>query len=91
MLADGTEARARSHSPRTDEEIMAVVEDAINTTKDSGQLDDTDLTLKDLQIIKNSFFNTLKQSYHPRIKYPKLKPAVEASSSEEVDEEEQTS
>ena len=51
-----TEARARSHSPRTDEEIMAVVEDAINTTKDSGQLDDTDLTLKTYKIIKNSFF-----------------------------------
>lgn len=71
MLADGTEARARSNSPRTDEEIMAVVEEAINATKNSGQLDQTDLTLRDLETIKMSFFNTLKQSYHPRIKYPK--------------------
>jgi len=83
MLADGTEARARSHSPRTDEEIMAVVEDAINTTKNSGQLDNTDLTLKDLQTIKNSFYNTLKQSYHPRIKYPQAKSVTQPTLTEE--------
>lgn len=77
MLADGTEARARSNSPRTDEEIMSVVEDAINATKNSGQLDQTDLTLKDLNTIKQSFFNTLKQSYHPRIKYPEARPATQ--------------
>lgn len=82
MLADGTEARARSISPRTDEEIMAVVEDAIDSSRNSGQLDNTDLTLKDLQTIKNSFFNTLKQSYHPRIQYPKAKQAPQPASEE---------
>lgn len=85
MLADGTEARARSNSPRTDEEIMAVVEDAINASQTSGQLDNTDLTLKDLQTIKNSFFNTLKQSYHPRIQYPKARSVVQTPSPEEED------
>ena len=76
MLADGTEARARANSPRTDEDIMAVVEDTINSIKNSGQLDQTELTLKDLQTIKESFYNTLKQSYHPRLKYPEVKPSA---------------
>ncbi len=70
MLADGTEARARANTPRSDEEIMGVVDSVFDVVQDSGQLDNTDLTLKDLQTIKTSFFNTLKQSYHPRIKYP---------------------
>ena len=76
MLADGTEARARANSPRTDEDIIALVEDTINSIKNSGQLDQTELTLKDLQTIKESFYNTLKQSYHPRLKYPEQKPSA---------------
>ena len=76
MLADGTEARARANTPRSDEEIMGVVDSVFDVVQDSGQLDNTDLTLKDLQTIKTSFFNTLKQSYHPRIKYPE--PARQA-------------
>ena len=82
MLADGTEARARANSPRTDEEIMALVTESIDSVKNSGQLDQTDLTLKDLQTIKQSFYNTLKQSYHPRIKYPEAKPAAKPLSAE---------
>ena len=70
MLADGTDARARANTPRSDEDIMGVVDSVFDVVQDSGQLDNTDLTLKDLQTIKTSFFNTLKQSYHPRIKYP---------------------
>ena len=83
MLADGTEARARANTPRSDEEIIDVIDNVFDTVQDGGQLDDTDLTLKDLQTIKQSFFNTLKQSYHPRIKYPeqRKKPA-QASTSE---------
>lgn len=76
MLADGTEARARANTPRSDEEIMAVIDSVFDVVQESGQLDNTDLTLKDLQTIKTSFFNTLKQSYHPRIKYPE--PARQA-------------
>ena len=83
MLADGTEARARANTPRSDEEIIDVIDNVFDTVQDGGQLDDTDLTLKDLQTIKQSFFNTLKQSYHPRIKYPEQrKKTAQASTSE---------
>ena len=72
MLADGTEARARANTPRSDEEILEVIDNVFEVVQSTGQLDNTDLTLRDLQTIKQSFFNTLKQSYHPRIKYPEL-------------------
>lgn len=84
MLADGTEARARANTPRSDEEIMAVIDSVFEVVQDTGQLDNTDLTLRDLQTIKKSFFNTLKQSYHPRIKYPEMPKKAPKSSAAEA-------
>ena len=81
MLADGTEARARANTPRTDEEIRRVIQDTIDTCQEAGQLDNTDLTLRDLRTIADSFFATLKRSYHPRIQYPARTTAEEAPSS----------
>ena len=74
MLADGTEARARADSPKTETEIHALLDKAFDFYKNTGQLDNTDLTLHDLKLIKDSFFETLVRSYHPRIKYPEAKP-----------------
>jgi len=74
MLSDGTEARSRSETPRTDDEIRALIRKTIDTYKNEGQLDATDLTLKDLSTIEDSFFKTLQRSYHPRIQYPTLRP-----------------
>lgn len=84
MLADGTEARARANTPRSDEEIMGVIDSVFETVQINGQLDNTDLTLRDLQTIKKSFFNTLKQSYHPRIKYPEMPKKAQKSSPAEA-------
>ena len=84
MLADGTEARARSNTPKSDEEIMDVIDSVVEVVQSSGQLDNTDLTLRDLQTIKRSFFNTLKQSYHPRIKYPEVPKRTQINSANEA-------
>lgn len=72
MLADGTEARARSLVPKNEEELQSLLDDVFNFYEKNEQLDDTNLTLKDLQKVKESFFYTLKGTYHPRIKYPSL-------------------
>lgn len=72
MLADGTEARARSEVPQDEEELRSLIDVVFDFYERNGQLDDTNLTLKDLQIVKNSFFQTLMGSYHPRVKYPSL-------------------
>ena len=42
----------------------------IKNRLDKGQLDNTDLTLRDLETIRNSFVSTLKGIHHPRIRYP---------------------
>lgn len=73
MLADGSEARARAEKPQSREELKAIVQKVIDYCQKEGQLEDTELTMKDLNIIQNSFTNTLINTYHPRIRYPELK------------------
>jgi len=44
-----------------------------------------DLTLRDLQMIRESFVNTLKGVFHPRIEYPKEeKPALAPPAAEQA-------
>lgn len=71
MLADATEARARSERPANDDEIRKLVNSVIETVQRFNQLDDTLLTLRDLNLITESFVTTLRGTYHPRIQYPK--------------------
>jgi putative nucleotidyltransferase with HDIG domain len=78
MLADGAEARARAERPPDEEAIRKLVLAAIDNAQKQGQLDDTQLTLRDLGIITDAFTTILKGSHHPRIAYPK-----DASVSEE--------
>ncbi len=74
MLADGVEARARADIPRNEDELRAVIKKAIDYIQKEGQLDQTNLTLKDLSVISESFFNTLRNTYHQRIRYPEVRP-----------------
>jgi len=70
MLADGVEAAARGETPQNEEEIDKLVRWVIEDRRSKGQLDRTELTLKDLDTIRRSFVTTLKNIYHPRIRYP---------------------
>ncbi|MCD6377098.1 MAG: HDIG domain-containing protein [Caldisericaceae bacterium] len=70
MLADGCEARMRSELPKTIDDISKIVEDSVNYYQEEGQLNDADLTFKDLQVIIRSFTRTFRNSYHHRMKYP---------------------
>ncbi|NLN70871.1 MAG: HDIG domain-containing protein [Chloroflexi bacterium] len=72
MLADGTEARTRAERPKDEGELEALIDIVFTFYSQNNQLDDTNLTLKDLQSIKESFFHTLKGAYHPRVKYPEI-------------------
>jgi hypothetical protein len=73
MLADGCEARARAELPKTEEELRGVVKKVIEYCQKEGQLDDTKLTMKDLNLIAESFVHTLQNAYHPRLQYPDIK------------------
>lgn len=70
MLADGVEARARSNRPKTEEELRKIVQQTIDFCQKEGQLAEIRFTLKDLNIITESFVSTLTGLYHPRIAYP---------------------
>ena len=71
MMADKVEARARAEIPKNDVEIHKIVDTSIDSILQNGYLNDTSLSMKSIQSIKKSFFNTLKNTYHQRLKYPK--------------------
>jgi cyclic-di-AMP phosphodiesterase PgpH len=70
MLADSCEARVRSAEPATVEEMEGIVAETIKTRQDEGQLDDCDLTLRELSVIRDAFISVLRGVFHPRVKYP---------------------
>ena len=70
MLADGVEASVRSLDDKDEESIRAMVERIVEARVEDGQLDDADLTLRDIRLIKEAFVQQLLGMYHSRIKYP---------------------
>jgi putative nucleotidyltransferase with HDIG domain len=71
MLADGSEARARAERPQTEEDLEKIVRTTIENAQKQGQLDNTPLTLRDLDLIADSFVTILRGTHHPRVTYPK--------------------
>lgn len=69
MLADSCEAALRSANPKDREEIQAQITKIINHYRDTRQLDDSGLTLKDLQHIEHIFVDMIEATLHPRINY----------------------
>jgi putative nucleotidyltransferase with HDIG domain len=86
MLADGVEARARAERPSNPEEVHTLISEVIDQRLSSGQLSDTDLTMKDIEEIIDSFTTTLRGVYHPRIEYPKVDQTTIKSPSQMDDE-----
>jgi putative nucleotidyltransferase with HDIG domain len=73
MLADGCEAKSRSDRPRNEEEIDKIVRYIFDRTLAANQLDECELTLHDLRIVRESFVESLKGFFHSRISYPEEK------------------
>jgi cyclic-di-AMP phosphodiesterase PgpH len=70
MIADAVEAASRSMPEPTNEKLRALVQRLINVIFSEGQLDECDLTLKDLHLITEAFVRTLEGIYHARPAYP---------------------
>jgi hypothetical protein len=73
MLADSVEAATRSLKKPTASRLEDFIREIIMDKVQNGQLDSCDLTLKDLETIRNSFTRILAGHFHSRIEYPKLK------------------
>jgi cyclic-di-AMP phosphodiesterase PgpH len=73
MLADGVEASVRSLESRDEPAIRAMVARIIEERLSDGQFDECDLTLRDIEQIKEAFVGQLLGMYHQRIAYPQNK------------------
>lgn len=79
MLADGVEATVRA-SPGIDaDQIRAIIHRIVQERLQQGQLDECNLTMRDLATIEESFAIVLQGLSHPRVQYPAPVPAVVAN------------
>jgi putative nucleotidyltransferase with HDIG domain len=70
MLADSVEAASRALTDPTPSRIKSLVQRVTNNIFLDGQMEECELTLKDLQKIQESFNRILTAIFHQRIDYP---------------------
>lgn len=69
-LADAVESATRSLPNNDPDEIKKLVQTIVKGRYDAGELDECDLTLRDLTRIQEAFLPVLQATHHPRIPYP---------------------
>lgn len=72
MILDSIEAASRTIEIPTRENLERLIENIVNDKMAQGELNDSGLTLKDIEIIKRISFQKIIVSLHERIKYPEL-------------------
>jgi len=77
MLADAVEAASRTLADPTPSRIRTLIQTIVNNIFKDGQLDECELTLKDLHMITTSFSRTLQSIFHSRIDYPEVDPSTQ--------------
>jgi len=70
MLADAVESASRSLEQPTPTNIRATVERIVASRLADGQLDESDLTLREIQLVRESLIKALNSVYHIRPTYP---------------------
>ena len=73
MLADSVEASVRSLDSQDEPAVRAMVDRIILERLQDGQFDECDLTLRDLERVREAFVQQLLGMYHRRIAYPQNK------------------
>ena len=87
MLADASEAASRALPNPSPSRLRKLVRDIINKVFRDGQLDECDLTFKDLNSIANAFTRILTGIYHHRPQYPSEAKKPDQKDSDESDEQ----
>ena len=70
LMADAIESASRALQPDTPKAIEKLVNSLIDDDITEGQLDESGLTMGDIQKVRASFIKTLKGRFHVRVKYP---------------------
>jgi hypothetical protein len=70
MLADSVEAAVRSLDSPSALSVREMIDKIIKARLDDGQLNNSDLTMSEIQKIADSFMTALVGLYHERVEYP---------------------
>jgi putative nucleotidyltransferase with HDIG domain len=71
MLTDGIEAAARSLKEKSVDAIRGLIDNMVEQKIRANQLVYSDLTFRDITILKDTLLEKLVNIYHVRIEYPK--------------------
>lgn len=80
MLADGVEAAVRALATPTPNAVEERIHKIITDRLEDGQLNECDLTLRDLEVIEKTFVRLMLGILHKRIEYPPTEPAALSNS-----------
>lgn len=83
-LADAVESASRSLKKASPAKIQSLVDDIVRNRLKDGQLDNCELSLKDIAKVRESFSKTLRSMLHSRIDYPKEGEAADSKSSKKM-------
>lgn len=84
MLADTVEAASRTLQKPTPQRIRNFVDTLIDNKMEEGQLDESNLTLKEIDQIKEAFIPILMGIHHLRVEYPSEESAGEKKKTREA-------
>ena len=70
LLADAVEAASRTIENPTPGRLQSMIDKVVKDVLEDGQLDECELTLKDIERIGAAFFWVLSNAFHQRIDYP---------------------
>jgi hypothetical protein len=85
LLGDQVEAASRTLVDPTPARVQGLVQKIINNAFADGQLDECDLTLRELHLIAKSFNKILSGIFHQRVHYPQ--PAEKTRTHEDLDKQ----
>ena len=74
MICDAVEAASRSLKSYSQESVSALVDRIIDGKDQEGQFSDSEISLRELNILREAIKSYLMQMYHSRVAYPKRNP-----------------
>jgi putative nucleotidyltransferase with HDIG domain len=87
MMSDGSEAAVRSLEEPSPDNISAIVRKIVDAVIADGQLDECNITFREITLIRESLISTLVGMYHHRISYPGFNPPSEGDTHDEAQSE----
>lgn len=85
FLADICEAAVRAVRPASREELEGLVNRLVDERVAEGELNASNLTFRELQVIKDVFLQVLQGVHHPRVQYPEMGKKHRENSEERAD------